>query len=204
MTAPTNFLVDFDIEDLAQYLQRFPKVYLELRLNDTRFELIAKSIDLVFRIGPLQDSSLVARRQRDTYRYLVASPLCLSSAGVPQTVEELAEHECIGPPSSGGAQTHWYLDGPGGPRTVRVGGRFNSSTVGSRICAARMGLGASFLPFGVIVEDLAAGRLVRVLPEYRQDLDGAWIVYPSRRNISAAARTLAEFVAAKLTPRLSE
>ena len=139
MTAPTYFLVDFDIEDLAQFLQRFPKVYLELLLNDTRFELIAKSIDLVFRIGPLQHSSLVARRQRDTYRYLVASPLCLSGAGVPQTVEELAEHECIGPPSSGGAQTHWYLDGPDGLRTVRVGGRFNSSTVGRSICAARTG-----------------------------------------------------------------
>jgi len=55
-----------------------------------------------------------------------------------------------------------------------------------------------------LYQDLAAGRLVRVLPEYRQDLDGAWIVYPSRRHISAAARTLAEFVAAKLTPRLSE
>lgn len=60
------------------------------------------------------------------------------------------------------------------------------------------------LPFAVIAEDLAAGRLVRVLPEYRRDLDGAWIVYPSRRHISAAARTLAEFVAAKLTPRPSE
>lgn len=50
----------------------------------------------------------------------------------------------------------------------------------------------------------SAGRLVRVLPEYRQDLDGAWIVYPCRRHISEAARTPAEFVAAKLTPRLSE
>lgn len=66
------------------------------------------------------------------------------------------------------------------------------------------GLGGSLPPFVVIAEDLATGSKGHVLPEYRQHLDGARIVYPGSRNISAAARTLADFMTTKLTSRLSE
>jgi DNA-binding transcriptional LysR family regulator len=203
VTAPADFFDYFEIEHVVHFLKLYPQVHLDFLLTDARIDLIAESVDLAFRIGPMQDSSLVAQRLGNTYQYLVASPAYLDSAGTPQTVEALSAHECIGAPILG-AQMRWHLEGPDGPCEALVTGRFHSSTAQSQLRAARAGLGIALLPFAAVAEDLAAGRLVRILPGYRSDQGGAWVVYSSRRHLSMAARTLVSFSSDTLKSKLSE
>ncbi|SOY64336.1 Transcriptional regulator [Cupriavidus taiwanensis] len=203
VTAPADFFDYFEIEAVAEFLKLHPQVHLDFLLSDERIDLIAESVDIAFRVGPMPDSSLVAQRLGNTYQYLVASPAYLSDAGTPHTVEALTAHECIGAPTLG-TQMRWRLDGPDSPCEVLVTGRFHASTAQSQLRAARIGLGIALLPFAAIADDLATGQLIRVLPEYHSDQGGAWVVYSSRRHLSMAARALTSFAFDKLKSRLSE
>lgn len=203
VAAPADFFGHFDIEDIAAFLKLYPLVRLEFALSDARVDLIAESIDVAFRIGPLADSSLVARRLGSTYQHLVASPEYIDCHGLPQSVAELSQHECIGAPAVG-ERTRWRLEGPDGEHEVLVSGRFHANTTQSQLSAARSGLGIALLPYSAVAEDLASQRLVNVLPSYKHDQGGAWAVYPSRRHLSLAAKTLTEFVATKVLSKLSE
>jgi len=203
ITAPADFFDYLEIEIASQFLKLHPQVHLDFLLSDARIDLIAESVDIAFRIGPLQDSSLVAQRLGNTYQYLVASPAYLGSAGAPQTVEALTAHECIGTPTLG-AQMRWRLDGPDGQCEALVTGRFHSSTAQSQLRAARIGLGIALLPFAAVSADLASGKLIRVLPEYSSDQGGAWVVYSSRRYLSMAAKTFISFVSEELKSKLSD
>ncbi|SCK15023.1 DNA-binding transcriptional regulator, LysR family [Variovorax sp. HW608] len=203
VTAPADFFDYLKVEDIAHFLKLYPQVHLDFLLSDARLDLIAESIDIAFRVGPMQDSSLVARRLGNSFQYLVASPAYLSSAGMPQSLDDLVKHQCIGVPTMG-EQMRWRLEGPDGPCDVSVSGRLRSSTARSQLLAARMGLGIALLPFAAVWEDLGTQRLVRILPEYHHDQGGAWVVYSSRRHLSLAVKTLMEFVAAKLASELQQ
>ena len=203
VTAPADFFDYFHIENVADFLALYPKVHLDFLLTDERVDIIADSIDLAFRVGPMQDSSLVAQRLGNTYQYLVASPAYLNRVSTPRTLEELTEHECIGAPTLD-SQMRWHLEGPNGPCEVVVKGRFHSSTARSQLHAAQLGLGIALLPFAAISDDLEQGKLIRLLPEYRHDQGGAWVVYSSRRHLSLAVKALTKFAATKLTSALSE
>jgi len=202
VAAPADFFAHFDMGDIAQFLLRHPLVRLDFVLSDTRTDLIAESIDVALRVGHLHDSSLVARRLGDSYQLLVASPAYLDRAGMPQAIEALEQHECIGAPAVG-ERTRWHLEGPDGSHEVMVAGRFHANSSHSQLQAARAGLGIALLPFSAVAADLASTTLIHILPRYRHDQGGAWAVYPSRRHLSLAAKTLTEFVTTKLASKLS-
>src|SRR5689334_24311846 len=81
---------------LADYLSKYPQVNVELQLTDEIVDLVEGQYDAAIRIGPLADSSLVAR-PLEPYRMLIcAAPSYLSRAGVPQTPADLQRHACLG------------------------------------------------------------------------------------------------------------
>lgn len=182
VAAPADFLDNFSMEWIGEFMHRFPKVQLEFLLNDAHADLIAEGIDLAFRAGQLPDSTLVARKLGESHRGLLASPAYLERYGMPASLEQLAqEHSCL-TNSAASQHTLWRLEGPHGVETVRVTPRLCVNTAQGQLRATRAGLGIALLPSTIAAEDLRCGTLVSILPDYVRDVSGFYAVYPHRRQ----------------------
>jgi DNA-binding transcriptional LysR family regulator len=199
VAAPTSFFDFFQMEWVEAFLAGHPLVRLDFVLSDLLVDLIEDRIDVAFRGGPLQDSSYVARRIFASYGELVASPAYLAARGVPASLEELSEHECVVRPDASGFATWRLEDLEGAEHEVRVRGRFNSNVQEVLRKAACAGLGITALPSILTVSDITAGRLVRVLPQYKRAGRGMSVVYPSRQQRPLAVTAFVDMAVEKLS-----
>ena len=148
------------------FLDEHADVEIELMLNDRNVDLIDDSIDVAVRIGPLADSGLTARRVGQLKRLWVASPAYLERHGVPQAPQDLDRHEAVlGTFRTAGS---WSFVRARRRGAVRVAGRLKVDDVETRLQAVLDGRGiGQFLSYQV-ADELAAGRLVRLLRSYEQ------------------------------------
>ncbi len=192
VAAPTDFFDVFRLEWIADFLAAHPKVRMEFVLDDAKTDLIAASIDVAFRAGHLVDARHTGHKLTRTDFGLVASPSYVAARGEPTRPQSLATHDCI-PQSGRSGSVVWHLQGPEGPTSIEVSGKFraNASTVVLR--AAIAGLGIALLPDSVTTSEIEAGRLVRVLAKYRREGADLYAVYPSRRQIPLAVSAFVDF-----------
>ena len=199
VAAPADFFDFFAMEWLTEFLTAHPKVRVDFVLSDGRADLIADRIDVALRGGILEDSSLFARKVLDAGSDgLVASPAYIARRGVPATLQDLADHDCLAFSHPSGKAT-WRVTGPdGAPAEVQVAGRFSGNTAQALRKAALAGLGIALLPSTLTQRDLRAGLLVPMLPGYHRLGHGVHMVYPSRRYLPLAVSAFSELVISKM------
>lgn len=196
VNAPVSFGNQRLAPALAAYLAQYPEVDVDLALNDRVVDLVDEGFDAAIRIGPLVDSGMVARPLAP-YRVLVcASPGYLSRHGTPAAPKDLAGHNCLGF-SYWTVRDKWRLIGPEGSETVSIKGRLQANNGQALRMAALQGLGIIMQPEVLVSEDLAAGRLVRVLPEYEAPTRPMHLVYLPDRRPTPKLRSFIEFVLAR-------
>ena len=197
MAATADFFNIFRMELIAEFLAAHPKVRLEFVLSDERADLIEQGIDVAIRAGKALEPTLVARRIGAGRVTLVASPAYLAARGVPESVQALANHDCVTAPSASG-RIVWRLAGPDGASETEVGGRFSANTAQAMLEAVLAGLGIGLLPAVVSAPDVRTGRLIEVLPEHGVEGIDAYLVYLSRRQLPRAVSVFIEFMMAKM------
>ena len=199
VAAPADFFDFFAMEWLTEFLAAHPKVRVDFVLSDGRADLIADRIDVALRGGILEDSSLFARKVLDAGNDgLVASPAYVARQGVPDTLQDLADHDCLVFSHPSGKAT-WRVTGPDGAQAeVQVAGRFSGNTAQALRKAALAGLGIALLPSTLTQRDLRAGLLVPVLPQYHRQGHGVHMVYPSRRYLPLAVSAFMDLVIGKM------
>ena len=178
-----------------EFLQRHPRLDLDLRLSDTPFDLIEGSFDLAFRNAALGDSSLKARKLADDRRILCAAPVYLDRRGVPQTPGDLAAHDRIGFRDRAAKS----LVGPDGAATqIDFGGSGCRLVVddGANLKAAtHAGAGISINSLWSIHREIADGTQVRVLPDHDvDDRTALWLIYPESNVLTAKVRLFIDFL----------
>lgn len=200
VAAPADFLDLFVMEWVAEFLATYPRVRLALVLSDSKADLIADRIDVAFRGGPLEDSEYVGRYILCTGTDgLAASPSYLAARGAPNTLQDLLDHDCVTFVQSGSSHVTWRLAGPDGiDEAVQVVARFSGNTTQALRKATLVGLGITLLPRAVIMNDLRAGHLVPVLPDYQRPGHGLNVLYPSRRHLPLAVSAFIDLVAKKI------
>ncbi|MBT2336431.1 LysR family transcriptional regulator [Variovorax paradoxus] len=200
VAAPASCFDFFRMEWVADFLAAHPLVQLDFVLSDLPADLIADRIDVAFRIGPLPDSSYVARRIFASNGGLLASPAYLAAHGTPANLQELSEHECLTQPPETGSHATWRLQGPdGAEEDVRVRGRFTSNVQVALRRAACAGLGIVALPAVLTASEVATGQLVPVLPLYLRAGHGMSVVYPSRQQRPLAVSAFVDMAMDKLS-----
>lgn len=181
----------------AAFLEAHPLMRLDFLLRDERVDPVAESVDLTFRLGPLEDSRLTARRLGGHARRLVATPAFVARYGAPASPQDL--HNAPTLDFSGlSFGRRWPLSD--GQRTVEVEirGETRASSGEAVLDLALQGLGVAMLPAFLVDPLLADGRLVRILPDWNGpalDLHAVW----AARELPRKARAFLDFVA----PRLS-
>ncbi|QWP77105.1 LysR family transcriptional regulator [Lysobacter sp. K5869] len=186
---------------LSQFLADYPKLRLELSHTDRFVDLIADGFDAAVRIGELADSRLVARRLAGFETLLCAAPAYLQRRGHPQRPDDLQRHACLGMPKAR-FWPEWKLVG-GRQRSVqRIDAAIVSDDGEGLLAACIGGAGIVPAPEWLIGRELAQGTLVRVLPQWRMDYDGAiHVVLPPGRLVPAKTRAFVDRLAREFDPQ---
>jgi DNA-binding transcriptional LysR family regulator len=197
ITAPPNLGAQQLPGILRTIRERHPGLSFELLLSARVLDLVADGIDLAIRAGVLPDSSLVARKVRESGLGLFASPEYLERRGRPRSLDELTLHDCL---CYGGrdGRLPWLLVGPGGARTVAARGPITCDDMLFLRDAACAGLGIALIPVDIAALELKEGRLVRVLPRYGRDGGAVWVVWPSQKLVPAAVVAARELLIQEL------
>jgi DNA-binding transcriptional LysR family regulator len=149
---------------VPEFLGLYPHVKIDLMLDDTYTDLVGEGVDLAFRMGVLQDSSLMAKKLGEAPRALWAAPSYLKKAGTPSRPEELSNHLTL--IFRNVSQTVWTLKNGGETVEVPVEGRFKSSSGEILLQGAVAGQGVMLGPNWLVREAAARGDLVRILPDW--------------------------------------
>ncbi|PZU56484.1 MAG: LysR family transcriptional regulator [Sphingobium sp.] len=194
VSAPTSFGRLHVAPFLTTFLEAHPRLTMELNLSDDFTDLLGDRTDLAIRITTEVGAGLAARRLATSRRILCAAPAYLSRHPAPADIDALPDHHML----AAVGQLPWRLtrrDGRSSTVDGRSRVRTNSSEVVRELAIA--GSGIALRSLWDVNSDLAAGRLVRVLPEWEGAADvGIYAVTPRRPWPLAAAVAFSDFLAA--------
>jgi DNA-binding transcriptional LysR family regulator len=181
---------------IPAFLDRYPDLTLDLRLDDRRVDIIDERFDVAIRgTDRLEDSSLIARKLTTMPHVICASPAYFERAGLPGAPEDLARHTCIQFPLSGHAN-EWTFQNGGRSVRVKIDGRYKVTSSLAIRDALRAGFGLSLIPRMYVEDDLAKGRLQTALGDWSPDEATLYAVYPSRRYLVSKVRVFLDFLIA--------
>lgn len=194
------------IPALPAFLAQNPEVKVDLLLSNGTVDLVERNIDVDIRIGKLVDSSLMARRLVPAERVLCAAPAYLDACADVATPVDLAGHNCLTYRINVG-QTVWrFIDTAGAMQEVQVTGNLQSDNGLALLSATLAGVGVALMPDWAVRDELADGRLRRLLPQYRVSHiefdNGVYAVY-QRSHMSAKVRAFIDFLAETFRQRLA-
>ena len=186
---------------IPKFLQQYPDIGVDLQLNDKMIDMLEEGIDVVIRIGSVDDSSLIAKHVQTLPLILCASPAYIAQHGLPETPEDLIKHQCI-IDSNFRIGKHWPIICPDNITTsVEVSSRImaNSPRAVKEIALADGGIG--MIPRFIVQDALDDGRLEEILPKYRTLEFGLFAIYPHRRYLSRKVRCFIDFLVAEFADR---
>ena len=180
---------------ITKFLAHYPKVNVNLQLEDRFVDMVAENMDVSIRIGYLADSTLIARKLGDLSGVLCASPKYLSNAPPLQTPADLLHHRCLFYRNSKLAMNSWSFISDQGEESVTVSGPLSINDPGALISAALAHAGVLLIDKGLLGDTMRDGQLVPVLTGYRsiQNLP-MYVVYREREFIPAKTRALVDFL----------
>jgi DNA-binding transcriptional LysR family regulator len=197
--APTSFGSFHLARAIADYRKIYSSVGVEATLTEREPDIIEDALDIVIRVGALEDSSLVARKIADARMVVCASQDYLQEYGAPDRPEDLTKHNCLiysGRPPFG----EWQFTVNNKVKKVRVKGDVRSNVGDALRVAAIQGCGLAQLPTYMIGLDLQAGRLSSVLTDFEPPASPIHAIYPHRRYLSAKVRTFVDFLYERYQP----
>lgn len=159
---PVDFAMVYMAPLIAEFSRRYPGITFDLDLTPRLADLVTGPVDVAIRIGELPDSQLVARLLAHLPVQVYASPRYLQASGEPQHPGDLARHACIGFPKA----HRWSLHREGETLEVDVGGKIAVNSVGMYRRLAIEDMGIVMLTEEIAQEDVTAGRLRKILPDW--------------------------------------
>lgn len=200
LSLPATYARRWIAPRLPEFIAAYPEVQLELLNTDRYVDVVAEGFDGAVRIGELADSSLIVRRLARFKAGLCASPDYVARCGAPLRPADLEQHECLRFRTEGFRQG-WKLRNGVEHVTQRVSGSIVSDEGDGLVAACVAGAGILHAYDWEIGRELAEGLLVRVLPDWRIDVEGAvHVVLPPGRLIPAKTRVFVDWLVRDFTP----
>lgn len=205
--APRAYGKELISPHIAEFLQRYPKVDIQLMLTDRQVDLINNDLDLVIRITDTPPAGLAGRPLVQVSHILGASERYLQRHGIPEHPHDLARHQCIWLGEVAG-DNHWkFRHRPSRQEvSVAVHGRYASNHSKARLEGIISDLGIGCLPWFSASEALAQRQIIRVLPEwdYMTTYYGmSWILWHPNRFLPPKCRVTIDFLVEKIAERLA-
>jgi DNA-binding transcriptional LysR family regulator len=178
---------------LSDFLERYPEMKIDMATTDRFADLAEEGYDVAIRIIDQPAPTLVARRLAPVNRKLVATPQYFERHGVPESPEDLEQHNCL-TYTYFNPQDPWRLRGPDGDISVRATGNLRVNDDDALAAAVVQGLGLALLPTFLIGGELQSGRLQAALSQYIPLERYIYAVYLANRHVSAKVRAFIDFL----------
>ncbi|WP_066269079.1 LysR family transcriptional regulator [Hydrogenophaga palleronii] len=192
--APHAFGQDQFVRPLAAFLQRHPQVDVEWLLRDDVHDLIAEGIDCALQVGEVQDPSVVAIKLLDVRRIVVAAPEVLQGKPAPRNVDGLAALPWLALRTYYRNEVSLKHASSGEVRQFGIRPRLSTDSLYVTRNAALEGLGACIVSAWMVADDLAAGRLLHLAPQWQAPSLPLYIIYPYARFYPARLREFVEIM----------
>ncbi len=193
IAAPVSFGQRRLSRTLAQFARAHPAIAITLDLEDKQNDLINEGIDVAVRISHLLDSSLIARPIAPIPKYICASPAYIEQMGAPRTITDLLKHRCLHY-SVISEREEWKFKTSKGEQSLSIKPDYCSNNGDVLAEMACEGLGLTILPSFLVEDQLSSGKLVRVLKSTDITPLTLFVVYPSRRHLSARIKALVDYL----------
>ncbi|WP_104666115.1 LysR family transcriptional regulator [Ensifer adhaerens] len=195
--APVLFAPRFLMPLIAEYMAKYPEVEVDLDLSDAFVDLAVSGLDLVVRIGDLQDSGLTGKRLGALRRVVFGSPAYFHRFGRPSHPLELTEHRCV--TRTGDERPGvWMFTVDGRARAVKVSGAFRTNSMNAIYSAVEEGLGLGFSPLWQIKHLIDAGKVETVLEDFEPAAVPIHALWLEGRNPSAKIRRFLDLLGERL------
>ena len=200
VNVPVSFGVLHIVPALGGLMREHPGLAIDMTLSDREVDLADEGYDVAVSIALEPRGSLVARKLAPIRQRLCAAPAYLKRRRVPETLEDLAHHDCI-VHSLPGAERAWQFEGEAGPASVEVHGSLRLDNENAVRQAAIAGLGVALLPTYIVGADLREGRLRLVLPQWEGPRLALFATYLPNRYLAAKVRVFVDHLVATFGPR---
>jgi DNA-binding transcriptional LysR family regulator len=197
VTAPLVFGRRHVTPAMIAFLDLHPALQVEIVLNDRNLDMIEHGLDLAVRIGPLPDTGMMARLVGEVRRILVATPAYLERRGAPSSPQQLERHDTIF--SSGvSPASEWRFRHAGRDVSVKLAPRLMVNEIDAALMAVMAGRGIGRPLSYQVAEQLAAGTLVRLLPEYEPEPLPVQLLVQGARYMAPRLRACIDYLAVEL------
>lgn len=196
ITAPLDLGNSVLPQIIADYTKKYPKVTVDVLMTDRYVDMLSEKVDLAIRAGNLKDSTLLAKKLGSVYFAPFASPKYIKQHDKVEHPRDLTKHCMLHFPPAG--QTEWRLSGPKGTLDIPVTGKLILNNLLMIKSMALIGEGIAFLPTYYCYNEVKAGKLVRLLPEWRSPLTNVHFVYPSQKFVKPKLKAFIEMASGPL------
>ncbi len=193
ISAPAGFGRQHVAPLMPSFLAEHRDVTLTLNLNDRVVDLIGEGIDVAIRIAALSDSNLIGVKLADNKRVVVASSAYIKRHGAPQSLDDLAKHNCLAI-SSEGSQRGWTFRQNGKNVTLKVTGNMVCNDGEVLHDWAVEGKGLAWRSMWEVGSEIESGKLVTVLDEFAAPGNDIYAVFAQRRHLPSRIRALVDFL----------
>lgn len=197
LTASNTFGARHLAPVIAAFVRQYPDMRFDVQLSDRAVDLVDEGFDIAVRIGEIGSQNLVGRKVGATRLICCASPAYIERMGEPRKPEDLTAHVCLTYEYMPYRNVWRFRDKQGKEHAVRIAGPIHANSGRFLEALAMEGIGIAFEPDFVVEPDVRAGRLVPILRGYEAMPTSIYVVYPSRRHLSAKVRVFTDFVAQK-------
>lgn len=180
---------------LPAFLDAYPEIDVTLGATDRAVDLVGESVDCVLRVGPLNDSGLIARNIGSLPLVNVASPGYVARHGTPRCPDELSDHWVVNyaSPSTGRVEPWEWMDGDV-LRTLPMRGRVTVNSAEAYVACCLAGLGLIQIPIYDVRRHLNAGELVEVMPDHRAEPLPMTLLYPHRQHLTRRVQVFSDWL----------
>jgi len=186
---------------IPSFTARYPMLKVTFEVTDRPIDLSDSDYDVAIRIAEqITDTSLVARKLASSKRLLCAAPSYIARYGRPEKPEDLKNHNCLRI-STVSHWNDWHFNLGDETWTFTANGNFDSNSADAVYHATLAGLGIAQLSSYLVEQDIAAGRLVTLLPEYEEDPTDIFAVYSDKRNLSPKVRVFIDYLVEHFRPQ---
>ena len=195
ISAPLAFGEPFLQDLLEEFLSLHPQISIELLLDNRNVDLVEEEYDVAFRVGPLADSSFVARGLGKAQLLICASPAYLEKHGTPRTPQDLHEHSIVKHPTA-----PWEVEGPDGVEILELKSRLTLNDMSLIKSLVKRGTGIGMVPGALGLQEFESGELVPLLLDYPMVEKMMYLVYASRKQPPSKLVSFIEFVMDRCRP----
>ncbi len=177
---------------IPKFLALYPKISLDLVMDDKQVDLVGGGFDVAIRAGVLPDSNLIARHLTPLHSVICASPSYIKKNGEPKLPQDLKQHNCLLYSYSNQLKS-WSFKDPHQSHTVEINGNYQVNNSEALREALLQGLGIARLPTFVAGPDIENGSLIQLLPEYEMPHITLYALFLERQYMPAKVRAFIDF-----------